>query len=423
MTAHSRSAHSLAAAPAPRQRADTLDPEAQALLKLINRTQRGHINRSNLGRQRLAWKLLARLLGRSDTVAAVETRVLPTAGAEVPLRLYRPQGKPTPRPALLWIHGGGFVVGGLQTADAICRHLAQASGSVVIAVQYRLAPEHDLYAGREDCLAALHWIAREGGSIGIDTDRLAIGGDSAGGNLAAAVAQRYVDEGGQGLRLQVLVYPATNLRDDFASKAENARGYMLSSDGMDAIRVLMTTHRPDLSDPWLSPAFRPNLEGLPPALMVLAGFDPVRDDGLAYAARLREAGVPVELLSYLGQFHGFLNFNGVLRAARDALDRMGAIMGRVLNAPSGPAPLVDGTTQFQARRAARDGWPDALGRDLLLLSLMMGERVESWRAASVRRLLPGLGPIAAAHPLLYPCTAARALLAKAWAPIEARDSP
>lgn len=174
-----------------------------------------------------------------------------------------------------------------------------------------------LYAGREDFLAALSWLAEHGASVGIDPARLAIGGESAGGNISAAVAQETLRRGGPKLSSQILVYPATNLTAEFPSKAENGHGYLLTAEFMDSLESLVQER--DLTDPWLSPAFSPDLRGLPPAVIITAGFDPIRDDGLSYAAQL--AGVPVGLLHCSGQFHGFLNFDSVIGAARDALGR------------------------------------------------------------------------------------------------------
>ena len=216
---------------------------------------------------------------------------------------------------------------------------------MVVSVRYRLAPEHDLYAGRADCLAAVEWLAREGHTLGIDGARLAVGGDSAGGNLAAAVSQRCTEQGGPALRLQVLVYPATNLSVEFPSKQENAAGSLLTSDGIDSIHDILRERDADhLADPWVSPALNPQLAGLPPALVLTAGFDPIRDDGLGYTQLLREAAVPVELLHYPGQFHGFVNFDGVLRSARDALERIGTALRAALRPAVGqPAPAVNRT--------------------------------------------------------------------------------
>ncbi|MCG5074080.1 alpha/beta hydrolase [Paraburkholderia tagetis] len=411
-----------------RLRAASLDPEAEALLKLLNFVKRRPVNRFNLRQHRLAWRLSALALGRADAVARVETLSVPGPHAPIRLKLYRPSvmAEAEAMPALLWFHGGGFLMGGFATADAICRHIAAVSGAIVVAVRYRLAPEHDLHAGRADCMAALDWIVRDGRSLGIDTTRLAVGGDSAGGNLAAAVAQRHVEQGGTALRLQVLAYPATNLLDDFASKAENASGYVLTSASIDAIRVLITQGHTDLANPWISPAFACDLRGLPPALVVTAGFDPIRDDGLAYARRLREAGVPVELLHYAGQFHGFLNFDGVLRAARDALDRIGAALKLRLATPAGEAAVrVDRTIELSARCRDDFVWGGLpMGRNLLIAWLMLGERLEGWRWTMMRRTLTDIGWIAApgAFSLFNPVSVYRALLGQYFAPIEANET-
>jgi acetyl esterase len=419
LTLVTRTDDSLAGRPR-RRRAERLDPEAKALLDIINMAPLAPIRHANLARQRKAWRLVARTMGRNDTVARVETLHIPGPGGQIELKLYRPSATSEALPAFLWIHGGGFMMGDLTTSAAICRHVAQASGAVVAAVRYRLAPEHDLYAGREDCLAALRWLAAEGGSVGVDPTRLAIGGDSAGGNLAAAVAERYRQQGGAPLRLQVLVYPAANLRDDFPSKSENAAGFMLTSAGIDAIKVVLAERQPDLSDPWISPTFIPDKRGLPPALMILAGFDPIRDDGLAYAAQLREAGVPVDLLLYSGQFHGFINFNGVSRAARDALDRMSEALRLALNAPADSPVAADRTRELSA--SSRDTLPGlGLARETMLLGLMFGERLEAMRAAGLRRIFPGLGPLARANPLFYPVSACRAFIARELAPIDVRE--
>ncbi|WP_179404723.1 alpha/beta hydrolase [Burkholderia guangdongensis] len=404
-------------------RADRLDPEAATLLSMLNLADRGALSDKSLARHRLAWRLSALALGRADAVAQVETLTVPGPDAPLELRLYRPSASAEPAPAFLWFHGGGFLMGGIATADTLCRHIAKASGAIVVAARYRLAPEHDLYAGRADCLAALDWLVNEGHTVGIDATRIAIGGDSAGGNLAAAVAQRHTARGGPALRMQVLAYPATNLHDEFASMSENARGYMLTTERIDAILSLITREPADLTDPWISPAFSPALDGLPPALILTAGYDPIRDDGLAYVGKLRDAGVPVELLHYAGQFHGFLNFDGVLRTARDALDRIGAALRRAL--ADTPTAAVDRTVEIAACTRESVAFPTLrLGREMLIAGLMVGERLESWRAAMMRRVLPGSGWAAAlaGSLLLNPVTAYRAEIGQRYAAIGARET-
>jgi acetyl esterase len=231
----------------------------------------------------------------------------------ITLRIYSPDESAAQRPAFLWCHGGGFVVGEADSADAICRNIASLARVIVVSVRYRLAPEHDLYAGREDFLAALDWVSRNGATIGIDASRLAIGGDSAGGNIAAAVAQACARRGGPTIKLQVLAYPATNLHKDYPSKAENARGYLLTADTMDWMKSVFSVSI-DLEDQWISPGIASDLRGMPPAIIVTAGFDPVRDDGLDYAAKLRAAECRSSF-PLSRTFSGFLNFDSILGPA------------------------------------------------------------------------------------------------------------
>lgn len=409
-------------------RADRPDPEAGAVLDFVNLAGRKPVCRDTLDRQRLVWGLSVAALGRAVAVARVETRHVPGPASPIELRLYRPfdADETGPSPAFLWCHGGGFLAGGLATADTICRHLASVSGAVVVAVRYRLAPEHDLYAGREDCFAVIQWLVQEGRTIGIDPTRLAIGGDSAGGNLAAAVAQRCASDEGPAFRLQVLIYPVTNLRDDFPSRHQNAHGYLLTAEGIEATTALLAEQGPDPADPRLSPALAPDLRGLPPALVVTAGFDPLRDDGLAYVARLREAGVPVELLHYAGQFHGFLSFDGLMRAARDALDRIGTALRRTLEPTRAvPGEAMDRTLELSARPVEGATLPIwDIGRTSVVAGWMLGERLEGWRSLGLRAMLPRRRWVAdlMASDLMNPVTAWRGHIARYYLPIDCRET-
>jgi acetyl esterase len=402
-------------------RAENPDPDAGILLDLYNALAAKPLQRLGLQRARKSWRVVAALAGRARRVASVESLSMDGPAGPMALQLYRPTRDAGPSPAFVWFHGGGFLMGSVDTADTICRHVARASGAVVVAVPYRLVPEHDLYAGREDALAAIEWLLANASAIGIDPTRLAVGGDSAGGNLAAVVSQRFAKRLGPALRLQVLAYPATNLRDDLASKFENAKGYMLTADSIDWFKAMFSRGGADLGDPWLSPMFATDLAGLPPALVVSAGFDPIRDDGLAYAQRLREAQVPVELLHYAGQFHGFLNFDGVLHGARDALDRIGAAVRDALRSEREPAP--DRTLEL----STRGGWPvrsGAPGRNLLMASWMLGERLEHWRTGLLGALAPHGHPLLHPwfQPFLHPLGATRESLSACFAPLQARET-
>lgn len=424
------------------RRADHVDLEAGALLRILSIPARGTLTMPEIRRQRRVWDLIARAGGRTDPVAEVEDFYFPTESGRVEARIYRPiERSSEPLPAFVWFHGGAFMIGGLTTADTICRHVARSSGAAVISVRYRLAPENNLYAGREDCMAAMRWLTREGERLGIDPSRLAVGGDSAGGNLAAAVSQRCTQEEGIALRLQVLIYPATNLRDEFPSKEENATGYLLTAQVVDSVRDLLQELNTDVTDPWVSPALNPRLAGLPPALVLTAGFDPIRDDGLRYTQLLRQAGVPVQLLHYPGQFHGFVNFDGLLRMARDALDRMGEAL-RLALAPQPLAAPANRTLEISAASSAPGPHsqptltPASLSPRLAAKwvsgGLMVGERLESARAQWLRgavKRAPWLGAVAGAWamepqsvPWLNPVTSWREQLARHLAPISIHES-
>jgi len=362
------------------------DREARSLLRFLNSFSFDPSGVQGVGEMRKQWRVLALALGRRAPVASVTNLRIEGPGGPIELRVYAPGGAPGLKPGFLWCHGGGFVTGGFDSADAICRNVARAAGAVVVAVRYRLAPEHDLYAGREDFLAALDWAAEHGAAVGIDSSRLAIGGDSAGGNICAAVAQACLQRGGPALRLQVLVYPATNLQADYPSKAENARGYFLTAAFMDWVRPVIFSPSMNLADPWLSPICSPDLQGLPPALVITAGFDPVRDDGLDYAARLRAASVPVELLHYPGQFHGFLNFDSMLGAARDALRRIGdALAGAGRDDAPADRTIEISDDSVNPRQAVLEATSE-----LAISTLMAGRAARQWAGTLTRLVSPTL---------------------------------
>ncbi|MCA0243444.1 MAG: alpha/beta hydrolase [Proteobacteria bacterium] len=329
-------------------RAPRPDSESRAFMRLVNLTTWLPMEARSVRTQRAVWRMTALAMGRRPHLAAVRTQWIPGPGGPIELRVFVPGPSTQPRPAFLWCHGGGFMLGGPETSESICRSIASIAGCIVIAVRYRLAPEHDLFASREDFLAALHWVHAHGASLGIDVERLAIGGDSAGGNVTAAVAQRVTQAGGPKLALQVLVYPATDLSHRFESLAENASGYVLTQKVADRIGQIINIP-PNADDPWLSPRRNPWLHDLPPALVLSAGFDPIRDDALDYSARLRAAGVPVQLLHYAGQFHGFLNFDSIIGAARDALQRVAVALAAAFDG----RPLEDQTIEIAERAGAR----------------------------------------------------------------------
>ncbi len=251
-------------------------------------------------------------------LSSVQDHRLAGPGGELAVRVYLPVGE-GPFPVLVYFHGGGWVVGNLDTHDSQARGLCAGSGCAVVSVDYRLAPEHPYPAAPEDCYAATSWAFEHGGELGLDCSRLAVGGDSAGANLATVVALMARDRQGPEIRFQLLVYPATD--DDFSrtSCIENAEGYILSTAAM---RWFWNHYVPDparRSEPYCAPAKAQSLVGLPPALVMTAEFDPLRDDGNAYAERLQSSGVPTRLSCYLGAVHGFVGMGAFSALAREAM--------------------------------------------------------------------------------------------------------
>jgi acetyl esterase len=255
-----------------------------------------------------------------------EVRDLAASGpaGPIPLRLYRGLGTAAgaPLPALVYFHGGGWTIGDLETHDIICRTLANNARCAVIAADYRMGPEHRFPAAVEDCIAVTRWVAQHAATLGVDATRIAVGGDSAGGNLAAVVAISLRDAGGPPLAFQALVYPATDQRMDSASHAKFAEGFLLTRKNMRWFRDNYLS--PGDYDDWrASPIRAADLARLPPAHIITAGYDPLVDEGRAYSDRLVAAGVPVLYECFEGMAHGFLTMGGVVAAANHALYRLG----------------------------------------------------------------------------------------------------
>jgi acetyl esterase len=259
---------------------------------------------------------------RNEAVGPVEKRTLAGPAGEIPVRIYHPSGGIGPHPIVVYFHGGGWVLGTLDTHDDVCRTLANRSGALVVSVGYRRAPEHRFPAPLEDCAAGVRWCALRGAEIGGDGTRVAVAGDSAGGNLAAAVALRFRDEGGPALALQVLIYPVTNFGFDTASYHVYASGFGLTRDMM---RYFWTSYLPrpgDGGQAYASPLQAADLSGLPPALILTAQYDVLRDEGEAYAARLAQAGVPACCTRYLDMNHGFVQLAALCEPALQGLDEV-----------------------------------------------------------------------------------------------------
>jgi acetyl esterase len=269
--------------------------------------------------------------GTPEPVAEILNLMMPVAGGELPLRLYRPAeptestepiepaGRSAPQPALVYFFGGGWTLGQIETCDGICRTLANATGCVVIAAGYRLAPEHKFPVAVHDCYDAVRWVAEHAEELGVDADRLAVGGDSAGGNLAAAVTLLARQRGGPPLAAQLLVYPNTCYDADTPSLAESDDPSMFNRRSVAWYWGHYLNSPEDGSDPLASPLLAADHAGLPPALVITAEYDPLRDEGEQYAHRLQAAGVPTELTRYDGMMHGFFLMSATLDGCRRAV--------------------------------------------------------------------------------------------------------
>jgi len=265
----------------------------------------------------------------------IDTRCEGPHGA-IPLRIYRPLGagaspaRASTLPALVYYHGGGWTIGDLDTHDVLCRELCNAGGTVVVAVDYRMGPEHRFPAAVDDCIAATSWVHRQASELGIDPTRLAVGGDSAGGNLAAVVSIAARDAGTLPIAYQLLIYPATDMRRGHPSHTENGSGYLLTSE------TIGYYHDHYIADPahdldWrASPLLHPDLSRLPPALVLTAGFDPLRDEGFDYANRLVAAGNRATYVCFERQIHGFITMGKVIDEANAAVTLCAGELARVL---------------------------------------------------------------------------------------------
>lgn len=264
--------------------------------------------------------MVADLGGDPVPVAAVEDRTIPGPAGAIPVRIYKPSDTPN-LPILLFYHGGGWVVGDINSHDRLCRLLTKGANCIVVSVDYRLAPEHKYPAAPEDSYAALQWVAREAVSFGGDPSRIAVGGESAGGNLAAVVSLMARDRQGPAICYQLLLYPVTDLTSlETQSYNDFATGHFLEKASMAWFIDHYLADPSDGTQPYASPLHAPDLTNLPPAAIMTAGFDVLRDEGDAYAVRLKAAGVPVFHKCYPGFIHGFYVMTGAIAAARTAVD-------------------------------------------------------------------------------------------------------
>lgn len=276
---------------------------------------------SDLRKRLLALPGIWLITGRPDRSVEITDTTMPLPDAtDLPLRVYRPpSASSSARPVVLNFHGGGWVSGDVKQSEWWCAGVAASAGVVVVSVDYRLAPEHPFPTPLEDCYAATAWVAEHGAELGVDGSRLAVMGDSAGGNLAAVVPILARDRGGPAIALQVLIYPSVDLGADYPSKDENANAPVLGRKDVDTTWTLyLHGTGTDPKDPYASPLFADHRD-LPPALIQTAQYDPLRDQGPAYAAALRDAGVSVRLTNYVDAVHGYISLPNVISGGRQAM--------------------------------------------------------------------------------------------------------
>ena len=303
-----------------------LDPQAKKLLDQLVALGRPPVSTLTPTEARQSLKALTTAMaGPPIALQNVEDRTIPGPGGAIPVRIYTPEGQ-APFPGLVFFHGGGWVVGDLDTHDGPCRQLAHKAGCVVVSVAYRLAPEHKFPAAVDDGYAATQWVATHAAQLGIDPQRIAVGGDSAGGNLAAVIAQMAHTPEGPTLVLQLLVYPAVDGTLSFPSIQENGQGYLLTQDSIHYYYNHYVPAGTDRQHVLLSPIYAASFQGLPPAHIITAEFDPLRDEGEAYAAQLQAAGVPVTWTRYDGMIHAFFSLDGVLDQGKKAIDEAATVL-------------------------------------------------------------------------------------------------
>ena len=306
-----------------------LDPQAQKVVDALAALNLKPFRDSSPAEARESMRSRTAALGPFEEVPAVADHRVPVTGGEITVRVYKPAGM-GPHPVLVFYHGGGWVIGDLYTHDGICRSIVNAAGCAVASVDYRLAPEFKYPVPVEDSYAGLLWVVANATRLGLDSARIAVGGDSAGGNLAAVMALLARDRRGPRLLLQILVYPVTDYDFGTASYRENGTGFVLTTDDMRWFWRHYLSREEQGREMTASPIRAKSLADLPPALVITAGCDPLRDEGDAYAARLRDAGVAVTLTQYPGMFHGFLRMTRILDQSRVLLDEIAGALKKAL---------------------------------------------------------------------------------------------
>lgn len=308
----------------------TLDPQVQKLLESLKGRKVKPIEERTAEEYRGQINFYKAMLGTPKEVANIEDRMIPVENGEIPIRIYTPKGK-GPFPVFIYLHGGGFVIGDIDVGNTVCCNIANGSNCIVVSVGYRLAPEHKFPVALQDSIKATKWVADNANSINADSSRIAIGGDSAGGNMATVISSLSRKEGYPSIKYQVLIYPMTNMDFDTKSYRENGEGYILTRESaMWFVRQYLNDEE-EKNNPLVAPMLAENLEGLPPALIITAQYDPLRDDGSLYASKLIEHGVDVEYKCYKGMIHGFLWMTEIIKQGEQAIDHIANRLSSVFN--------------------------------------------------------------------------------------------
>jgi acetyl esterase len=306
----------------------SLDAQVKAILDQLAEAGGPKLSELPTAEARAFYEAMSTGLDSPDVpVGGVEDIEIEGAGGKIPIRVYTPVAAGGgPLAALVFYHGGGWVIGNIASHDAVCRALAQSSGCKIFSVDYRLAPEEQFPAAVEDAYAAVQWLEGNASSNGVDPNNIAVGGDSAGGNLAAVVSQMAKDQSGPHIAYQLLIYPVTQCRIQTESRKELAEGYFLELETMKWFEDTYLRDDADAKDPRASPLLADDLTGLPPAYVITAGFDPLKDEGKQYADNMRAAGVDVKYACYDSLVHGFFNMANAVDAAKSAVDEAGATL-------------------------------------------------------------------------------------------------
>ena len=310
-----------------------LHPQCQAIVEAVADNPEGSPFTADEPADARARYVASNAIYAPDTpsLAKISDFAITGPADDILVRLYNPSASDDKElPIMVFVHGGGWVFGDLESHDHVCRALAHEAGCLVLAVDYRLAPEYPFPAGLEDCMAVLAWVSGNAASLGADSEKLAIGGDSAGGNLSAVMAQEAQKNGGPNIAFQLLLYPATDFLADNNSLRDNAEGYLLTKEAITRFADLYLRDGQDRRDPRISPIYG-DLAGLPPAHVITAEFDPLRDEGATYAEAMKSAGVDVTYAMYPGMVHGFMRMGAIVDNAQDAIRESAVRLKQVLS--------------------------------------------------------------------------------------------